>query len=461
MQKKLNWKKSLKLYEEETKYLPAGTSSNARLWRVGCPIYEPCSVFIKRAKGSHIWDVDGNKYIDYRLGYGPVILGHGYKKVVYAVNKAAKDGSVYALGTELEIEVAKKMIKLIPCFEMVRFANSGTEATMNAIRLARAYTKKDKIIKFEGHYHGAHDYVLFSTDPPFNTPMHQGTPVPFVQSEGIPKAIEKLALVERWTNFETLERTVEKNEDDIACIITEPIMGNCSGIMPQKGYLKFLKKLCDAHGVLLIFDEVKTGFRVSLGGAQELFGVKPHLATFAKSMGNGYPVAAIAGVEEVMSEIGPHHVVHGGTYSSNPVSLAAVDATLGYMSKHDVFKHLNSFGEKLMAGIGDVFKDKGVEHKVLGCPSMFQFLFTTLDDVKEYRDLATCDLEMYSRMHYELLKEGVMVDEDNEEVMFTSYSHGNKELNATLDAFEDALPDALVPKTSIATITSRERIAKK
>ena len=144
MQKKLNWKKSLKLYEEETKYLPAGTSSNARLWRVGCPIYEPCSVFIKRAKGSHIWDVDGNKYIDYRLGYGPVILGHGYKKVVDAVNKAAKDGSVYALGTELEIEVAKKMIKLIPCFEMVRFANSGTEATMNAIRLARAYTKKEK-----------------------------------------------------------------------------------------------------------------------------------------------------------------------------------------------------------------------------------------------------------------------------------------------------------------------------
>ena len=459
--KKLKFTKSYALFKEALKYLPAGVSSNARLWQKVCPTYMPCSLYIDRAKGAYIWDVDDNKYIDYRLGFGPVILGHAFPEVRRKVDEAEKYGEVFALSHEMEISVAKKFKESVPCADKVRFSNTGTEATMHAIRVARAFTGKEKVLKFEGHYHGAHDYVLFSTDPPFNTPMHQGTPVPFVQSEGIPKAIEKLVLVERWNNFETLERTVEKNADDIACIITEPIMGNCSGIMPQKGYLKFLKKLCDAHGVLLIFDEVKTGFRVSLGGAQELFGVKPHLATFAKSMGNGYPVAAIAGVEEVMSEIGPHYVVHGGTYSSNPVSLAAVDATLGYMSKHDVFKHLNSFGEKLMAGIGDVFKDKGVEHKVLGCPSMFQFLFTTLDDVKEYRDLATCDLEMYSRMHYELLKEGVMVDEDNEEVMFTSYSHGNKELNATLDAFEDALPDALVPKTSIATITSRERIAKK
>src|SRR3989344_856746 len=306
--KKLNWKKSLKLYEEETKYLPAGTSSNARLWRVGCPIYEPCSVFIKRAKGSHIWDVDGNKYIDYRLGYGPVILGHGYKKVVDAVNKAAKDGSVYALGTELEIEVANKMIK------------------------------------FEGHYHGAHDYVLFSTDPPFNS---KKGPIP--ASLGIPKSIEKLTIVEEWNDFNAIEKTVKKNYKDVAAIITEPIMGNASAIMPKKDYLKHLKELCDKYDIILIFDEVKTGFRIAKGGAQEKFNVDPDLSCFAKAMGNGYPIAAFGGHEEIMNLIGPKKVIHGGTYSANPLSLTAANTTLNELSGK-VHDHIENLGSKLIKG---------------------------------------------------------------------------------------------------------------
>ena len=443
MQKKLNWKKSLKLYEEETKYLPAGTSSNARLWRVGCPIYEPCSVFIKRAKGSHIWDVDGNKYIDYRLGYGPVILGHGYKKVVDAVNKAAKDGSVYALGTELEIEVAKKMIKLIPCFEMVRFANSGTEATMNAIRLARAYTKKDKIIKFEGHYHGAHDYVLFSTDPPFNS---KKGPIP--ASLGIPKSIEKLTIVEEWNDFNAIEKTVKKNYKDVAAIITEPIMGNASAIMPKKDYLKHLKELCDKYDMILIFDEVKTGFRIAKGGAQEKFNVDPDLSCFAKAMGNGYPIAAFGGHEEIMNLIGPKKVIHGGTYSANPLSLTAANTTLNELSGK-VHDHIENFGSKLIKGVSKLLNDHKIPNIVSGCPAMFQFLFTKKKEINNYKDLRYCDMNLYARFHFELLKRGVMVDEDNEEVIFSSYSHNKEDLNKTLNAFEDSIHDALIGKSAV------------
>ena len=444
--KELNIKKSMELYCEALKILPFGVSSNARLWKGLCSVcgyigdvsYVPCSIFIKKARGSHIWDVDGNEYIDYRLGFGPVILGHSYAKVHDAVHKIDEDGLIYAFSHPLEIEVARKIKAMVPCAEMVRFCNSGTEATMHAIRVARGFTGKEKIVKFEGHYHGVHDYVLFSVEPPFET--REGRSVP--ASLGIPKAVEDLVITLRWNDFEGIEKVVRNHKDEIAAVITEPVMGNCAAITPREGYLRFLRQLCNENGIVLIFDEVKTGFRLAKGGAQEVYGVTPDLATFAKSMGNGYPVAALVGKEEVMGVIGPTKVVHGGTYSGNPVSLAAADATLRELNKSAFFNRLNKFGRQLMKGIEEVFDDNKISFSINGMPTMFQFLFTKQERVYEYRDLKNCDLDFYTKLQYELLKRGVMIDQDNMEPWFTCYSHTREDLEKTLEALDESITAA-------------------
>ncbi len=435
----INLERSMELYREAQSVLPAGVSSNARVWRAVCPTYMPCSIFVSRAKGSHLWDVDGNEYIDYRMGFGPVILGHSDPRIHDAVHKVDENGLIYALSHELEIRVAKKIISMVRCAEMVRFCNSGTEATMHAIRVARAYTRREKIVKFEGMYHGAHDYLLYSTDPHFEE--LKGPPRSIPQSAGIPKAIDKLCVVERWNDADRIEKLVKTRGEEIAAIITEPIMGNCSAIMPRDGYLKHLRQLCSDHGILLIFDEVKTGFRVGRGGAQERFGVTPDLATFAKSMGNGYPVACFAGSTEIMNTIGPAKVVHGGTYSGNPVSLAAVDATLDILRTDAVWARLTSFGTNLMKRIREVADETNVDVLLNGVPEMFQLLFTRQHEVREYRDLAKCDLNRYAALHVELMNHGVMIDEDNMECFFTCASHDDADLEKTLSALREGLKD--------------------
>ena len=230
--KTLKVAKSMKLFSEALKIMPGGVSSNARLWQTAqfCPIYTPCTIFAKRAYGSHIWDVDGNKYIDYRLGFGPVILGHSYPAVVNELTKERRRGTIYALDNELELTVSKQIIDMVPCAEMVRFSVTGTEATMHAIRLARAYTKKEIIVKFEGHYHGGHDYLLYSTDPPYETKKR-----PYPESLGIPKVINRLIMVETFNNFNSIEKTLKDHHKKIAAIILEPIMGNAAGNNAQGG----------------------------------------------------------------------------------------------------------------------------------------------------------------------------------------------------------------------------------
>lgn len=435
----INLERSMELYREAQAVLPAGVSSNARVWRAVCPTYMPCSIFVSRAKGSHLWDVDGNEYIDYRMGFGPVLLGHSDPRIHDAVHKVDENGLIYALSHELEIRVAKRIVSMVPCAEMVRFCNSGTEATMHAVRVARAYTHRDKTVKFEGMYHGAHDYVLYSIDPTFDE--LKGPPRSIPKSAGIPKAIDKLCLVERWNDFDRIEKLVKRRGNEIAAIITEPIMGNCSAIMPRDGYLEHLRRLCSDHGILLIFDEVKTGFRVGPGGAQARFGVTPDLATFAKSMGNGYPVACFAGRREIMDVIGPAKVVHGGTYSGNPVSLAAVDATLEILKTEEVWTRLVSFGSRLMKGIREVAEDLHEDVIMNGLPEMFQLLFTKQPEVHEYRDLAKCDLNRYAALHVELMNHGVMIDEDNMECFFTCAAHDDEDLDKTIVAFRQSLDD--------------------
>jgi glutamate-1-semialdehyde 2,1-aminomutase len=438
------------LYRESLKLLPAGTGSNARLMHTVCPIASPCTIFIDKAQGCMLWDVDGNQYIDYRLGYGPVILGHSYPRVVRAVNRAQKEGVVYALGNELEIELAKKLAQVLPSAEMTRFANSGTESTMAAVRIARGYTKKDKIIKFEGAFHGAHDYVLYSTDPPFTAPRKKPHPM----SWGIPQGIANYVVIEDWNDFTAIEQTVRKHQHEIAAIICEPVMGNAGCIPPLKGYLKHLRELCHQHDILLIFDEVKTGFRLAMGGAQEVFKVTPDLTCFAKSLGNGYPIAGVTGSADIMDVIGPGKVVHGGTYSANPISLTAALATLDVLERRRVHDHLNRFGTKLMRGIDEVLNDARLPHVVQGFPSMFQFFFTRRDRITTYRELQDCDMTLYAKLHVELLKRGIMIDEDNEEVIFTSFAHRDRELRETLDAFQDAVHEIKKAPRSILKVRS-------
>lgn len=440
----LNVGKSMKLFSQALKLMPGGVSSNARLWQTAqfCPIYTPCTIFAKRAYGSHIWDIDNNKYIDYRLGFGPVILGHSYPAVTKEVIKEERKGTVYALDNELELDVSKQIIDMVPCAEMVRFSVTGTEATMHAIRLARAYTKKEVILKFEGHYHGGHDYLLYSTEPPYETKIK-----PFPQSLGIPKAINKLVIVETFNNFVSIEKTVKENHKKIAAIILEPIMGNSAAIMPKEGYLKFLKELCDRYNIVLIFDEVKTGFRVSRGGAQELYNVTPHLATFAKSMSNGYPMSAITGQEEIMKLFGPgpHKVTQGGTFASNPVSLTAAKATLKVLRNRDVYSKINRYGKGLMKGIKEILTDNNVKAVVQGHPAMFQYVCTNNRNViYNYRELhTTYGLDLFAKIQYWLLTKGVLVDEDYQECWYICLSHEQqKDLKQTLDAFAFAVEHA-------------------
>ncbi len=439
MRKKFSTGNSYRVYQEALRYLPAGSGSNARIWGGVCPLNMPCTIFIDRAKGPHVWDVDGNRYIDYRLGYGPVILGHARDEVDDAVERALREGAVYALGNELEVELAKVIVKSVPCVDMVRYCNSGTEATMSAIRLARAFTKKDIILKFEGHYHGGHDYMLFSTDVPFDAPRR--TPVP--KSPGIPAGMDKYVMVEEWNDFAGVERTIKRHHRRIAAVICEPLMGNASGIMPQRGFLEHLRELCTKHDVLLIFDEVKTGFRLALGGAAERFGVKPDLVCYAKSLGNGYPLAAFGGRRDIMSLIGPGKVFHGGTYSANPISMAAGLATLRELRKEGTYDALRKFGESLRKGMHEMLIDHNVPHLMLGTRTIMQVCFTHAKEIHSYRDLEQVEWQMYADLHVELLKRGIMIDEDNQEVIFTSLAHGKKELAQTLVAFDAALDQTL------------------
>jgi glutamate-1-semialdehyde 2,1-aminomutase len=402
------------------------------------------SIFINNARGSHIWDVDGNEYIDYKLGWGPVILGHSHPAVQKNVHKYDNKGICYALGHPLEITVAKKIKSLIPSAEMIRFFVTGTEATMHAIRIARAYTKKERIVKFEGHYHGTHDYALFSVEP--DPQFAPGKPQP--NSWGIPNALKKLVVVVQWNDFDAIEKTIRKDAGNIAAIITEPIMANNAVIPPRDRYLHFLKEICEKNDIVLIFDEVKTGFRVAKGGAQQLFGVKPHLSTFAKALGNGYPISAVVGLEDIMRNYATNKVIlYQSTYARNPVSLAAADATLDQIKKNYVNSNIEKVGNALMKGIQEILNDmKMYDVIVQGYPSMFQLLFTKQDRVYNYREFVKCNTSLFTNLQKRLLEKRVMLDEYNSEAWYTSASHNRSDVEQTLEMFQSSLP--LLPESS-------------
>jgi glutamate-1-semialdehyde 2,1-aminomutase len=427
--------KSRAMHKRALQSIPLGVNSNFRHWG------DDQTLVVKRGEGAYIWDMDDNRYIDYRNAWGPVILGHAYPSVIANVGNVLKMGNIFAMTHELEIRVAEQIRELTKV-DLVRLTNTGTEATMHAIRFARAYTGRDKVLKFEGHYHGFQDYTLFNCQPPIPGVGYRNSPVMIPHGSGIPKVLSQLIYSIPFNDFELVEKKIRESWHDLACIILEPIMGNSPGIMPKPGYLELIRKLCDEYGIVLIFDEVKTGFRVAKGGAQELFNIRGDLITYAKAMGNGFPIAAIGGRKEIMGEIGYQKIPHGGTYSGNAVSAAAATTTLDEIASGALEK-VESHGKKLMAGIKEILARRGVPAVVQGPPAMFGIVFTDKQEIHEYREWAASNHHVYNEILSKMMEKGVMPDKDSREPWFCSASHTDEHLGITLGAFEEALMEVI------------------
>jgi glutamate-1-semialdehyde 2,1-aminomutase len=397
---------------------------------------------ISRGEGAYVYDMDGKRYIDYQLGYGPIILGHGHPAVVAAVSEAAAAGTTFAMTTSTEVVAAERVKQAVPWVDRLRFTNTGTEATMHAIRLARAVTGRELIVKFEGAYHGAHDYVLFTTatSPP-DALGSRRSPVPHQVSSGIPTSIRHTIRVVPFNDLDAAQRLFDSEGRHIAAFIVEPMLGNVFGVLPRPGFLEGIRALCDRHGSLLVFDEVKTGFRLALGGAAEAFGVVPDVSTFAKSMGNGFPVAAIAGKEAIVGAWETGGVTQAGTYSGNGIAAAAASATIGELMSRKVHRHITEMGSALMEGLARACSDAGVAFHVTGHPSMFS-LYLGEDEPLDFRAAAGHDADLYQQVVHGMVRRGVMPCDDALEPWFVCGAHTSDDVTETLRVFEAALTEA-------------------
>jgi glutamate-1-semialdehyde 2,1-aminomutase len=422
-------------FKRANKVMPFGVSSNFRYWGEETPV-------ISRAKGAYVYDVDENRYIDYRLAFGPIILGHADERVNQRIIQSIENGVLFAHTHLLEIDVAERMVRICPGLELVRFANSGTEATMHALRVARAYTNREKYIKFEGGYHGFYDYALFSTAYTAGGAIgSRRSPIPVQNSSGIPRALSDLVYVMHYNDFEMLERTVRSKWGEIAAILVEPIAGNMTSILPEKGWLEHIRKLCDEYGIVMIMDEVKTGFRIAKGGATEYFGVKGDLMTYAKSLANGYPLAAFGGKREVMSVIEPGKVAQGGTYCGNGVGTAAALATLDILENSDTLDVIAKRGQRLMDGIHTVLMEAEMDHALTGVPAMFSFLLGVEHPPRDYRDVIQADMVLYEHIQAGMRKRGIEYEVDGKEPWFLCEAHSENDIDETLFALRDTLKE--------------------
>jgi glutamate-1-semialdehyde 2,1-aminomutase len=430
------------LFRKAKQYIPYGVNSNFRYWG------DERTPIVTRGRGAYIWDADDNRYIDYRLGFGPVILGHAYPAVTEAVCEAIQHGTTFAFTTPWEIELAERLTRMTG-MDQVRLSSTGTEATMHALRIARAYTGRERFIKFEGQYHGNHDYVLYSTsgvDVKLLGPRHM--PRRIRASEGMPAAISEYMISLPYNDCELFEAAVAKYGDEIAAVMLEPVLGNVAGVLPNLDWLRTLRRLCDAYGIVLIFDEVKTGFRLARGGAQEHFGVRADLAAYAKAMGNGFPVSAIAGKEEIMAVVKPGKVAHGGTYCGNVVAAAAACATLEIIETEPVIETIFARGRELMDGMDGILSRAGIPHVVTGLPSMFSLMLGRDTVPTDYRSYGENDFTLYKHLAEALVGGGVMVEDDPCEPWFISYSHSAEDIAETLTVFEDAVRAITGPRRS-------------
>jgi glutamate-1-semialdehyde 2,1-aminomutase len=424
-----NWQKNQDVQKRARRVLPLGVNSNFRYWGEGLTPY------VKRAKGARLWDVGGNEFIDFRLAFGPIILGHAYDAVDRKVIEEVRNGVLFAMTGELEIEVAEMIVDMCPAVEMVRMACSGTEATMHAIRVARAFTGRELLLKFEGNYHGFHDHALWSTYAPVDAYGSRRSPIPVPASSGIPRVLGEKIVTLPFNDAEGFERVMRTCGDQLAAVITEPCQGNCAAITPEPGFLELLRRRTTEHGALLILDEVKTGFRIANGGAQEYYGIRPDLATYAKALGNGYPVAALGGRREVMEVIG-QGVSQGGTYTNNKPGIAAAWATLKILREEPVIETINRRGARLMEGLRRIFAENGIPVALTGYPGMFAFSLG-VERVTCQREWARSDRERLLRLAEAAMERGVMPDYDPREPWFLCYSHTDADVDRALEVYSE------------------------
>ena len=431
-------KKSLALFAEGKKYIPNASSSLIRV-----ASYDPCPPFIKRGKGPRIWDVDDNEYLDFNLAYGCLINGHANAEIIKAIQAEVEAGTHFASPTELEIEVAKLFKKLVPNTERVAFCSNGSDATMNAIRIARAVTGKDVILKFEGHYHGQHDYALVSTEAP---PLVAGLdeyPRPILNSAGIPQGVMNYITVAQFNSLQGVERMIKRQKNHLAAVILEPIMANAGIILPSQDYLRKLRELTTENEILLIFDEVFTGFRVAPGGAQQLYKVEPDISCWAKALGSGVAISAVSGKAEYMDLIAPGHISFGGTYFANNISLAGTLANLKLLHKggDELYSNLNRLTEKLHKGIESAAKEAKISVAVQSATGMLQYYFTRRKKITNYRESLQIDWNLYLRHSQLLLDKGIYTHPDNFERLTISTSHTEKDIEKFIGVLHESLAE--------------------
>jgi len=423
------------LYAEAQQYLAGGVSSDARR------AVQPVPLYVDHAAGARFWDVDGNEYLDYVLGQGPLILGHSHPAIVAAVQAQTARGQVYSAQHTLEVDVARTVCRVVPCAERVRFNSVGSEAVHAAWRLARAYTGREKILKFEGHYHGWFDSALYSVHPPLDAAGPAEAPHLVAGSRGQARSTAGDLVLAPWNDLEALSRIMAAHAGEVAAVCLEPILCNTGCISPLPGYLAGVQALGREHGCLLIFDEVITGFRVALGGAQQLLGVTPDLAVFGKAVAGGFPLAILAGRAEVMDLITRGEVGHAGTFNSNPVVMAAAAAALRELERDDgaVYAQVTALGQRLMAGLRQAAADANVPLLVDGPGAVFSTYFTDRPAVNNYRDFASTDRARMGRLHPRLLDRGVNIV--GRGLWFLSSAHTAADIDQTIAAFAGALAE--------------------
>lgn len=417
---------SKKLFDIAKKVIPSGVNSPVRY-------FDPYPFFTKKADGAYIWDVDNNRYIDFCNGYGALLLGHRRKEIIQSVVNQLSKGTLYCTPTELEIELSKLIINNFPSVDKVRLMNTGGESTMTAIRLARGFTKKKKIIKFEGCYHGAHDSVLVKAG---SGSAHNGISV----SDGGLDEVSKNTLVAEYNNIEDLQNIIRKNKD-IAGVIVEPILANMGLILPEKNFLSDLRKITKENNIPLIFDEVVTGFRVAPGGAQEYFGIKPDITTIAKALSNGFTISAVGGRKEIMDLLSPEGKVYqASTFAGNPISVSAAISSIKTINKlkTKIYSKLERFNLLFTTALDDMATDMNIPHQINFTSSMFQIFFTN-KPVLNYKTSKKADSRKFQKMFRTLLKKGIFIAPSQFEVVFLSDAHTENDLNKTLDAYDAAL----------------------
>jgi glutamate-1-semialdehyde 2,1-aminomutase len=415
--------KSEQLFAEALKFIPGGVNSPVRAFRAvgGGPF------FVNKARGAHVWDVDGNDYVDYVGTWGPAILGHAPAKIIRAVQAAAENGTSFGIPNPFEVTMARLICSWVPSVQKVRMCNSGTEATMSAIRLARGFTKRDKIIKFDGCYHGHADSLLVRAG---SGALTFGNP----DSAGVPAAFTQHTIVLPYNDTEALKAAFDANKDQVAGVIIEPVPGNAGLYLPKAGYLEFLRELTRAHGTLLIFDEVMTGFRLAKGGAQERFGMIPDLSCFGKVIGGGLPVGAFGGRAEIMDYLAPLGPVYqAGTLSGNPVAMAAGIAALEELAATNAYPHLEQLGAELEKGMKEAAKSARVEVTFNRCGSMFCGYFTG-QPVHNLADALRSDRERFKKYFHGMLEEGVYLAPSQFEAGFISAAHTAEDIEKTVRA---------------------------